>query len=75
MLKLLFATCLMIASAMSAAAANTQCDTFSSTDEISAPLTIGEIEREAKAELVQCRKERPEHPNIVWLRKSWMAQL
>ena len=67
MLKLLFAVCLISASSMSTAAApGTQCDTFSSTDEISTPLTIEEIEREAMAELVEWRKLRPGHPNAVF---------
>jgi len=57
---------LLAASASMAAPSSKRCDTFSSTDEVSAPMTILEIEKQAMAELLAARKERPEHPDLLF---------
>lgn len=81
-MKLIIAISLIFASAMSfAATSSKQCDTFLSTDEVSSPLTIDEIEKQAIAEILAWRKDRPEIPNqpfgyayAGWLRFKSMLQ-
>ncbi|WP_409267136.1 hypothetical protein [Massilia sp. BHUDP2] len=58
-----------------------RCDTFSSTDEVSSPLTIEEIEKQSIDELSALRKEGLPIPNVPfgylnahWLRLKSMVQ-
>lgn len=75
-MKLLFSFCLMIAS--SAALADTPCqtcETFASTDKVSGPLTIAEIEREDMATLSDKLKLRSDYPQVPFgfVNVKWVA--
>ena len=81
-MKFLIATGLLSVSTMSLADTTTKyCDKFSPRDEVSSPLTIDEIERDAMAELQTWRKQIPELPNVlfayqnsVWLKLKSIHQ-
>lgn len=75
-MKLLFSVCLMIAS--SAALANTpgkHCGKFAPTDEVSAPLTIAEIERQEMATLSEKLKMRSDYPKVPFgfINAEWVT--
>jgi hypothetical protein len=47
-----------------------QCEKLSSSDEVSSPLTIDEIEKQARAELSAFRQKIPEHPDAPFGRSN-----
>lgn len=65
--KFLVAVFMMIGcSASVAGSLSDRCDTFSSTDEVSSPLTIEEIEKQAMTELLAWREEGLPVPNALF---------
>lgn len=75
-MKLLFFVCL--ATASTAALADTPrqpCETFAPTDEVSAPLTIAEIEREDMATLSEKLELRSDYPPVPFgfINAKWVA--
>jgi hypothetical protein len=66
-MKFSFAACLIIASpATMADTSGIPCETLSSSDEVSPPLTIYEIETQARAELLAVRQAMPKHPDVLF---------
>jgi hypothetical protein len=64
-MKMLFCSCLMAASSIVLAGTPSKdCAKFSPTDEVSAPLTIAEIERQKMAGLSADLKVRPDLPKV-----------
>lgn len=70
-MKFLLSVCLMIASSAALAdIAGKQCGKFAPTDEVSAPMTIADIERQEMAELSENRKNQIRHSeSAVRIRK------
>lgn len=75
-MKLLFSICLMIASSAAFAGKPTKyCGKFSPTDEVSAPLTIDEIERQEMATLPDMLQLRSDYPKVPFgfINAEWVA--
>ena len=74
--KFLVAVLMMIACTVSVAGGlSDRCNTFSSTDEVSSPLTIEEIETQAMAELSAWRKEGLPIPDALfgYMNAQWLG--
>lgn len=75
-MKLLFSACLMIGSSSALSTPpGRHCGKFSSTDEVSAPLTIAEIERQEMATLSDKLKLRSDYPKLPFgfMNAEWVA--
>ena len=75
-MKLLLSFCLVIASPAALADTPRQpCETFASTDEVSEPLTIAEIEREDMATLSEKLELRSDYPPVPFgfINAKWVA--
>jgi hypothetical protein len=54
---------------------NDHCDTFSPTDDVSSPLTIEEIEKQAMADILAWQKEGLDTPNALfgYMNTHWLT--
>ena len=75
-MKLLFAACLLTGSSSALSTPPGQhCGKFSSTDQVSSPLTVADIEREEMATLSDKLKMRPDYPRVPFgfIHAEWTA--
>lgn len=75
-MKLIVAILMTIGCTVSVAGtSDDRCDTFSPTDEVSSPLTIEEIEKQAMAELSARRREGLRVPDVLFghMHAQWLG--